>query len=146
MVIQVFPDWPTSQTLRTDNPDEVGNFKHHLGTLTRKNLGLLNLEDEAKALKERVEQQIRNSQTQAEAHRLVQEIDSWLTKHSEVLRIVRVAEIRTLLKPGQGLPIGAETCCFQKPSFPGFQSGSCITKSGLLRENGAEAGNTHQRK
>jgi len=101
MVIQVFPDWLTSQTLMTDNPDEVGNFKHRLGTLTCKNLGLLNLEDETKALKERVEQQIRNSQTQAEAHRLVQEVDSWLTEHSEVLRIVRVAEIRALLKPGQ---------------------------------------------
>ena len=102
MVIQVFPEWLTSQTLRTDNPDEVGNFKHRLGTLTCKNLELLNLEDEAKALKERVDLQIRNSQTQAEAHRLVQEVDSWLTEHSEVLRIVRVAEIRTLLKPGQG--------------------------------------------
>jgi len=101
MVIQVFPDWLISQTLITDNPDEVGNFKHRLGTLTCKSLGLLNLEDEAKALKERVEQQIRNSQTQAEAHRLVQEVDSWLTEHSEVLRIVRVAEIRTLLKPGK---------------------------------------------
>jgi len=33
MVIQAFPDWLTSQTLRTDNPDEVGNFKHRLGTL-----------------------------------------------------------------------------------------------------------------
>ena len=52
-------------------------------------------------MKERVEQQIRNFQAQAEAHRLVQEVDSWLTEHSEVLRIVRVAEIRTLLKPGQ---------------------------------------------
>ena len=101
MIIQVFPEWLTSQTLMTDNPDEVGNFKHRLGTLTCKNLGLLNLEDETKALKERVELQIRNSQTQAEAHRLVQEVDSWLTEHSEVLRIVRVAEIRALLKPGQ---------------------------------------------
>ncbi len=34
MVIQVFPDWLTSQTLRTDNPDEVGKFKHHLGTMS----------------------------------------------------------------------------------------------------------------
>ena len=101
MVIQVFPEWLTSQTLRTDNPDEVGKFKHHLGTMTCNNLKILNLEDEAKALKERVDLQIRNSQTQAEAYRLVQEVDSWLTEHSEVLRIVRVAEIRTLLKPGQ---------------------------------------------
>ena len=101
MVIYVFPEWLTSQTLRTDNPDEVGKFKHHLGTMTCNNLKLVNLEDEAKALKERVDLQIRNSQTQAEAYRLVQEVDSWLTEHSEVLRIVRVAEIRTLLKPGQ---------------------------------------------
>jgi hypothetical protein len=51
MVIQVFPEWLTSQTLRTDNPDEVGKFKHHLGTLTCKNLGLLNLDGLVKSRK-----------------------------------------------------------------------------------------------
>jgi len=34
MVIQTFPDWLTSQTLMTDSPDEVGKFKHHLGTMS----------------------------------------------------------------------------------------------------------------
>ena len=101
IVIDIFPDWMTTQTLRTDNPEQVGNFKHLLGVKVCKNLTLLNLPEEAEELRKWVNDQVRNSQTQAEAARLVQEVDSWLTENSEVFRIIRIAQIRSLLVPGK---------------------------------------------
>jgi hypothetical protein len=101
LLIEVFPEWLTSQILRTDNPEEVGKFKHHLGSKVYGNLVLLNLLDEAEALKDRVGKQVQNCQKQATVNRLIQEVDSWLTEHSEVLRIVRIAEIRGLLTPSK---------------------------------------------
>lgn len=101
IVIDIFPDWMPTQILRTDNPEQVGNFRHHLGVNVCKNLGLLNLPDEAEELKKWVNEQVRNSQTQADAVRLIQEVDSWLTENSEIFRIVRIAQIRSLLVPGK---------------------------------------------
>ena len=100
-VIELFPEWLTSQTLRTDNPEKVGKFNHFLGSLVYNNLLLLNLVDEAELLKERVDEQVRSSQVQAEASRLIQEVDSWLTGHGEVFRIIRIAQIRALRIPGK---------------------------------------------
>ncbi|WP_321495582.1 hypothetical protein [uncultured Desulfobacter sp.] len=101
MVIEIFPDWMPTQTLITDNPEQVGNFKHHLGSKVCKNLELLNLPEEAEQLKKWVNDQVKNSQVQAEAARLIQDVDSWLTENSEVFRIVRIAQIRSLLVPGK---------------------------------------------
>ena len=101
IVIDIFPDWMPTQTLVTDNPEQVGNYKHHLGVKVCKNLELLNLPEEAEQLKTWVNEQVRNSQVQAEAARLIQDVDSWLTENSEVFRIVRIAQIRSLLVPGK---------------------------------------------
>jgi hypothetical protein len=57
--------------------------------------------EEAEKLTNWVNEQVQNAQTQAEAARLIQEVDSWLTENSEVFRILRVAQIRSLLVPGQ---------------------------------------------
>ena len=72
-----------------------------MGSLVYNNLLLLNLVDEAELLKERVDEQVRSSQVQAEASRLIQEVDSWLTGHGEVFRIIRIAQIRALRIPGK---------------------------------------------
>jgi len=101
IVIDIFSGWMPEQTLRTDNPEQVGNFKHHLGVNVCKNLELLNLPEEAEQLRKWVNDQVKKSQVQAEATRLIQEVDSWLTENSEVFRIVRIAQIRSLLVPGK---------------------------------------------
>lgn len=101
IVREIFPGWMQTQNLRSDKPEDVGDFKHHYGFKVRKNLERLNLMEEAEKLTNWVNEQVQNAQTQAEAARLIQEVDSWLTENSEVFRILRVAQIRSLLVPGQ---------------------------------------------
>ncbi|MDY0222152.1 MAG: hypothetical protein RBR67_13515 [Desulfobacterium sp.] len=101
IVIDIFPGWMPTETLRTDNPEQVGSFKHRLGVNVCKNLNLLNLPKQAEELKKWVDDQVRNSQAQADAARLTKDVDSWLTENSEVFRIVRIAQIRSLLVPGK---------------------------------------------
>lgn len=100
-VIGIFSDWLPTLTLRTDNPDQIGEFKHKVGKLLYDNLLLLNLNEQAEELKKWVAEQIRNCQVQADASRLIQEIDIWLTEHSNIFKIKRVAQIRSLIIPGK---------------------------------------------
>ena len=101
IVVDIFPDWIQTQTLRTDNPEQVGNYKHQLNVNVRRNLEQLNLPEEAELLRKWANEQVKNSQVQAEAARLIQEVDAWLTENSEVFRIVRIGQIRSLLVPGK---------------------------------------------
>jgi hypothetical protein len=100
-VIQCFPEWLARQTPMADTPSAVGDFKHKMLRVIGGNLKKLGLDDLFQELETRTGQIIRNAETAAEAHQLVRDVRSWLTSHADVMRLVRVAEIRGLREVGR---------------------------------------------
>ena len=100
-IIQIFPDWISHQYLKSDAPDAVGKFKHVMVQLIGRNLKELGLDEQYQELEDRTTALVRNAETSAEAGQLIRDVRSWLSQHSDALRIIRVAEIRGLMGVGK---------------------------------------------
>jgi hypothetical protein len=101
LIVQVFSEWLARQSLTSDSPDAVGDFKHRMVRLIGTNLQKLNLSAEYDSLVSHVNGLVKNAETFAEAHQLVRDVRSWLQQHADVCRIVRVNEIRGLCEVGK---------------------------------------------
>jgi len=99
-IIQIFSHWLSQQSPRGDQPDKIGYFKHWLLDLVGGNLRKLGLIAQYEELENRTSELVKRAEITAQAKQLVRGIQSYLQKNKEVLRIVRVAEIRSLLKIG----------------------------------------------
>ncbi|MDD5679376.1 MAG: hypothetical protein PHW60_15515 [Kiritimatiellae bacterium] len=100
VIILDFPEWIIRQAPKTDAPDAIGDFKHKMLHLVGGNLKKLGLEPQAQQVEAQTLQVIKKAETIAEARQLFRDVQSWLTAHGEVLRIVRVAEIRAFKEVG----------------------------------------------
>ena len=102
-VIMHFKEWLARQAPRGDAPDAVGDFKHRMVRLVGSNLRRIGLEELAQEVEARTAAVIRQAETIAEAHQLLRDVTSWLTVNHDAVRIVRVAELRTLRNAGKDL-------------------------------------------
>jgi len=93
-VIVLFPEWIVRQIPKNDSPDTIGDFKHKMLHLTGGNLKKLGLEEQARQVEIHTLQIIRKAKTIDEARQLVRDVQSWLTAHSDAMRVIRVAELR----------------------------------------------------
>ena len=100
-IIQIFPDWISRQYPRSDTPDAVGKFKHVMMQLIGRNLKELGLDEQYQELEFRTTALVRDAETSTEARQLIRDVRSWLSQHSDALRIIRVAEIRGLMGVGK---------------------------------------------
>ena len=100
-IIQIFPDWISRQYPKSDTPDAVGKFKHVMMQLIGRNLKELGLDEQYQELEVRTTALVRDAETSAEARQLIRDVRSWLSQHSDALRIIRVAEIRGLMGVGK---------------------------------------------
>ena len=100
-IIQIFPDWISRQYLKSDAPDAVGKFKHVMIQLIGGNLKELGLAEQYQELVARTTALVLNAETSAEARQLIRDVRSWLSQHSDALRIIRVAKIRGLMGVGK---------------------------------------------
>jgi hypothetical protein len=99
-IIQIFSHWLSQQSPRGDQPDKIGDFKHWLLNLVGGNLQKLGLIEQYEELVKRTNELTKKAEITAQARQLVRDIQSYLQQNKEVLRIARVAEIRSLLKIG----------------------------------------------
>ena len=101
MVVQIFPIWLAGQRPANDSPEAVGDFKHKMLRLLGGNLNKLELTALSEELERHTKRVIRQAETISEANQLVRDIRSWLDQHADVLRLMRVAEIRGLRDVGK---------------------------------------------
>jgi hypothetical protein len=99
-IIQIFSHWLSQQSPKGDQPDKIGDFKHWLLNLVGGNLQKLGLIEQYEELVKRTNELTKRAEITAQARQLVRDIQSYLQQNKEALRIVRVAEIRSLLKIG----------------------------------------------
>ena len=100
LIIQHFSYWLNRQIPKADTPDAVGEFKHKMLHLVGGGLEKLGLEAQRQQLEIYTSQRIRNVETSAEARQLIRDIKSWLMSHGNVMRLLRIAEIRGLKQAG----------------------------------------------
>ncbi|MCK4432148.1 MAG: hypothetical protein KAW19_12715, partial [Candidatus Aminicenantes bacterium] len=99
-IIQIFSHWLLQQSPRGNQPDKIGDFKHWLLNIVGVNLQKLGLIEQYEELVKRTSELVKRAEITAQAKHLVRGIQSFLQQNKEVLSIVRVAEIRSLLKIG----------------------------------------------
>ncbi|MFA6132783.1 MAG: hypothetical protein WC869_02055 [Phycisphaerae bacterium] len=99
-VIVMSPEWLARQTPKNDSPDAIGDFKHKMLHLVGNNLKKLGLDEQARQVELHTLQIIRKAETIVEARHLARDVQSWLTAHGDVMRLVRVAELRGLKDVG----------------------------------------------
>ena len=100
-ISQGFDSWLSHQLPRSDQPDAVGEFRHHMLHRVASNLRKLGLDGEITALKAHVAHIVQNADTAAEARQLIRDVRSWLTAHGDAHRMVRVAQSRDLMDVGK---------------------------------------------
>jgi hypothetical protein len=100
VIIQIFSHWLSQQSPRGDQPDKIGDFKHWLLNLIGGNLQKLGLIEQYDEIVKRTHELTKRAEITAQVRQLVRDIQSYLLQNKEVLQIVRVAEIRSVLKIG----------------------------------------------
>ena len=100
-IVENFSGWLCRRTPRSDDPTDIGNFKHQMINLTGRNLKRLALEELYSELERHTMAQIENAQTAADANNLIREARSWVDAHRDAFRIVRVAAVRGLVDVGK---------------------------------------------
>lgn len=97
-VEQLFPEWLARQTLKSDSPDAVGEFKHTMLHKLREDLSRLELPDLKDKLERRVLALVRNAEAVANANELVRSTESWMLQHADCCSSPRVKQIQELLE------------------------------------------------
>ncbi len=92
--IQTFPNWLPSKVPRFDTPTEIGNYQHYMLRVVGNNIKNLGLNNEFDLLQQHVSKAIEKANTIAEARQLIRDVDSYITAHNDVGRLLRMAEIR----------------------------------------------------
>jgi hypothetical protein len=96
IIIENFNKWLPEQILLSDEPEEVAKFNSHLGKKLYKKLILLELDDLALKLKEHVEVQLKHSKDNAEARRLIDSVNSFITENSRISNISKINDLRKI--------------------------------------------------
>lgn len=94
-ILQVFPTWMQRQRPKSEQPDHVGEFKHIMLDKVIPNLNDISLESLSAELEEYVHKMIKNSETAAEANRLISNASNWLQVSKGILRTNRILDIRS---------------------------------------------------
>jgi hypothetical protein len=100
-IIQVFPEWLAKQAPNSEAPDVVGSFKHRMLNLVGRNLRDLGLVAQCEQLEEHTMGIVKNLENTVAARQLLRDVRSWLAQHADVLRVIRIAEIRGLSEIGR---------------------------------------------
>ena len=98
--IQFFPEWLKYQSPRSDNPVEVGDFKHKMIRVIGSNFKKIGLENEFAQIEQHTTNVIKNAEAIAEARQLLRDVQSWIAAHMDSTKIGRIVEIRELKKIG----------------------------------------------
>jgi len=98
--IHYFSEWLKYQSPISDNPSDVGDFKHKMIRVIGSNLKQIGLENEFTQLESYTLDIIKNAEKIAEARQLVRDIQSWLESHADATKIGRIAELRALKQVG----------------------------------------------
>lgn len=99
-LVDIFPDWLRIQLPRNMTPEVVGEFKHKMIDHVGGNLKTLKLDELFEALVKHTNEALRKAETLASRHKLVSEVQLWMTSHAQATHFVRVAELRSLHKTG----------------------------------------------
>jgi hypothetical protein len=92
--IQYFPLWLEQQTLWSDKPEEVGDFKHKMLNNIGKNLKAIGMEEEYKKLVEHTENTVRNAEEKIKLNQLNRNVDDWLSECNRKINVLTIVEIR----------------------------------------------------
>lgn len=98
--IQFFPEWLKYQSPRSDNPSDVGDFKHKMIRVIGSTLKKNGLDNEFDQLEKHTIHVIKNAEAIAEARQLLRDVQSWLVAHADAMKVGRIAEIRALRQVG----------------------------------------------
>ena len=95
-IIQLFELWLEQQRPANGAPDVVGEFKHKMIHKIGRGLSQLVLLDLNQTLEEHTKKVIREVQIYTDARNLVHEANQWLDSNTEALKLIRVAELKSL--------------------------------------------------
>ena len=94
-IMRFFPSWLPRQTPKSGRPVDVGEFKVLMLNTVGVNLDKIGLDTLKSQLQTHVNNMVRDSETAAEAHQVIQDVSNWLQESLSVLDTSRIKDVRS---------------------------------------------------